>query len=56
MNNEILKEFNKLNSSLKDLLYAAKELEMNSDNTGEFLNQDLGLKIRSDLEHLWGLL
>jgi hypothetical protein len=37
MNTEIMKEFNKLNSSLKDLLYATKELEMNAENTADFL-------------------
>jgi len=52
MNIEVLKDFNKLNSSLRDLLYSTKELEMNIENTSEFLNNDLGLKIRSELEHL----
>lgn len=52
MDIEVLKEFNKLNQSLRDVLYSTKELEMNVENTGEFLNNDLGLKIRSELEHL----
>ena len=31
--NEIMKEMNKLNGSLKDLLYSSKELSINVENS-----------------------
>ena len=49
--NEIMKEMNKLNGSLKDLLYSSKELAINVEKSGQLLQSDLGYKIRSELEH-----
>mmetsp|Transcript_13235 Transcript_13235/g.20663 ORF Transcript_13235/g.20663 Transcript_13235/m.20663 type:complete len:217 (-) Transcript_13235:20-670(-) len=47
---ENLKELNKLNSMLKELLYSSKELQNNVERSGGLLNSDLGFKIRSGLE------
>ena len=46
-----MKEMNKLNGSLKDLLYSSKELASNVEKSGALLQSDLGYKIRSELEH-----
>ena len=48
--NENLKSMSKLNSMLKNLLYSSKELCENVVNSGQLLQSDLDLKIRSGLE------
>ena len=49
--NENIKGLKNLDYMLRDLLYSSKELAENADRTGELIVQDLGFKIRSQLEH-----
>jgi len=50
--NELMKRFDSLNQGLKELLFSSKELDENVKKSGNLLEQDLGYKIRSALEHL----
>jgi len=47
-----MKRFDSLNQGLKELLFSSKELDENVKKSGNLLEQDLGYKIRSALEHL----
>ena len=48
--NENIKGLKNLDSLLRTLLYSSKELAENADRTGDLITQDLGFKIRSELE------
>jgi hypothetical protein len=47
-----LTKLTNLNNLLQDLLYSTKELSNNVDKSSEYIQNDLHLKIRSDLESL----
>ena len=47
---ENVEKLNELNSQLQDLLFSTKELSNNMKKTNEYIQNDLALKIKSDLD------
>ena len=47
---ENIQKLTNLNNMLQDLLFSTKELSSNVDRTNEYISNDLGLKIKSDLD------
>ena len=49
---ENIAKLNDLNNILQDLLFSTKELSANINKTNEYISNDLGLKIKSDLDFI----
>ena len=52
MQKENLNKLTNLNTLLQDLLYSTKELSSNIDRSSEYIQNDLALKIKSDLDFI----